>query len=714
MHPDTPSTNQSIFGIFISFFFIFIVSIIIVGVIVYTRQSARINTHLTQDLPALTELKTIQLTNWYSEQMSNAATLSNAFVVENHSAFSRVHQEMSRKMIRSWLEDKNKAFQYKNIMLVDHAGTILVAASPSSVTGPLFSSSITEALQKGKALFVDLHLDETGKFPGCEIIVPLFGSGVPAGALIFQIDPNRALYPLVSKWPVTSMSPDSFLVRSAGDESILLSASKLEKDAVPFKPLSSTSAIKAALACGGGTEGEDRSKVPIIAVALPVPNTPWMLVALIKKGEMYAPVRAVIGHALMLIGSLSAVAGLLWYRQRSTILREMIRLNEEANSLELRYRYLTKYANDIILLTDDALNIVEANDRALETYGYSNSELLRMNLLQLHAEGAAALAREHLNRLSVHDGIAFDTIHRSYARSDFPVEVSIRQAMVEGEALCFCVIRDITERKAAAERILKLNYELESKVADRTKQLEAVNRELELTNKELEAFSYSVSHDLRAPLRSIDGFSLALIEDYEHLLDGKARDYLQRVRAATQHMARLIDDMLRLSHVARAGMRFETVSLSDIAAEVVRGLRELYPERKVDSVIDGDIIVCADSALLRILFENLIGNAWKFTSLNSAALVKTGFEYCGGERVFYVRDNGIGFNMKYAKKIFQPFMRFHSMKEFPGTGIGLATAERVVRRHHGRIWVESTEGQGTAVFFTLEEKEHGKERDTAC
>ncbi len=245
-----------------------------------------------------------------------------------------------------------------------------------------------------------------------------------------------------------------------------------------------------------------------------------------------------------------------------------------------------------------------------------------------------------------------------------------------------------------AGRLHALNTTLEQQVRDRTAQLETANRELE-------SFSYSVSHDLRAPLRSLDGFSRALLEDYGRQLDENGRHYLRRIRVASQHMTQLIDDMLNLARVSRADMHRTAVDLTALAREVADELRRNEPDRDIQIVIAPNLQANGDPRLLQVMLENLLNNAWKFTSTRASARIECGELIHNGTRAFFVRDDGVGFDMAYAHKLFVAFQRLHTVSEFPGTGIGLATVQRIVQRHGGHVWAESELEHGATFYFTL-------------
>jgi light-regulated signal transduction histidine kinase (bacteriophytochrome) len=256
---------------------------------------------------------------------------------------------------------------------------------------------------------------------------------------------------------------------------------------------------------------------------------------------------------------------------------------------------------------------------------------------------------------------------------------------------------EVQERQQAEQAVRTLNQGLQRVII-----------ELQAVNKELEAFSYSVSHDLRAPLRSIDGFSQALLEDYEDELDETAQDYLRRIRSATQRMGQLIDDLLNLSRLMRSEIKLETVDLTLMVREICTEIQESHPRRQVEYIIQPGLIAQGDSRLLHMMLTNLLDNAWKFTSRHSQARIEFGtILQDSGIPVYFIRDDGAGFDMAYTSKLFGPFQRLHRVDEFPGTGIGLAIVQRVVHRHGGRVWAEGVVEQGATFYFTLVAEEAG-------
>ena len=263
------------------------------------------------------------------------------------------------------------------------------------------------------------------------------------------------------------------------------------------------------------------------------------------------------------------------------------------------------------------------------------------------------------------------------------------------------VFVELAKKNELLRRQAKLLAESEQAALELAETRAELVRDLEHKNRELESFSYAVSHDLRAPLRRIDSFSRAVLESQGDRLDEAGQRFLSRVREASQHMSQLIDDVLHLSRVTRADLRDQEVDLSSIASLILTRLQESEPERKMDAKVRPGVLVTGDSQLLKIAMENLLENAWKFTAKEPESRIEFGMMQAGGEATYFVRDNGAGFDMTYTDRLFGPFQRLHPQGEFPGNGIGLATVQRIIHRHGGRVWAEGLVGQGATFYFTM-------------
>lgn len=379
---------------------------------------------------------------------------------------------------------------------------------------------------------------------------------------------------------------------------------------------------------------------------------------------------------------------------------EQRRAEEILRQSETRYRTIIENSLDAVITMDAEGRIQDWNGNAERMFGWSAAEtrgrpladtIIPPESREAHRRGLARFMETGegplLNRL----------VEMTACRRDgsaISVELTVSPLRFENTFLFSAFLRDITGRKKAEEEIHALNASLEQRVIERTAQLENAYRELE-------SFSYSVSHDLRAPLRSIDGFAQALLEDCGDRLDETGREYLHRVRSGSQRMGRLIDDLLNLSHITRSAIERQRVDLSVMARAILDELRAADPGRAVETNVADGMAARGDPRLLEAAFRNLLQNAWKFTGKTPRPRISCGTVQMGGETVYVVRDNGAGFDMAYADKMFGAFQRLHAKHEFEGTGIGLAIVHRVIRRHGGRIWAEGKVGEGASFYFTL-------------
>jgi len=406
--------------------------------------------------------------------------------------------------------------------------------------------------------------------------------------------------------------------------------------------------------------------------------------------------RPVIAAALFLLAQTLLIALLLLQRRLRSLAQERLRESEE------RFRILLEQAPEAIIVYDPVANqVVDANANAERLFGVSREQLRRSGFLPFYAaeqpggREAAELLAESMGRILAGTPLLGERAIHSADGRELLCEIravglpSGRQPLIRASFI------DITERKAAEAEVLRLNEELEQRVQDRTAKLEAAG-------KEMEAFSYSVSHDLRAPLRSIDGFSQALLEDHLEQLDEAGRHHLARIRRGVQRMGQIIDDLLRLSRLDRAGLSPEEMDFSALCRKVVDELAGADPGRRVEVAIQPGVTLFADRTLMQVVLENLIGNAWKFTRLRPDPRLGMGETATAqGERAWFIRDNGAGFDPAHAGKLFEPFQRLHPEAEFEGTGIGLAIVQRIIRRHGGRVWAEAEPGAGATFCFTL-------------
>lgn len=598
--------------------------------------------------------------------------------------------------------------QYGEALLTDPRGQVRLSLSGGA--GAPHAAELQDlatAFREQRPILSDLHAEPADQTSHANLIVPLFQGTGPArrsiGAVLLTIEARQFLYPLIQSWPTASRTAETLLVRRDGNTVLFLNELRHRQGAALTLriPLSrrEVPSVRAVLGEAGVFRGVDYSGDTVFSALHAIPDSPWFLVTKIDEAEALAEWRArarlIVAVIVALALALAGATGVVW-QQRSkyrALSRSAEALRRNQALLEMTERIGKVGGWDLDLASKRLTWTTQT--KLLHDVGPEYRPTLQ-EAIEFYAPEARPIVRAAVDE-GIDKGTGWDlelpfitaTNRRLWVRAAGHAEYE------NGTAVRLVgIFQDVTERKRAEDEIRALNTDLERRVKERT-------RALEEANQELESFSYSVSHDLRAPLRGIDGFGQVLLDDHSGQLDAEGRAHLERIRAAAQRMGVLIDDLLRLSRVGRVPLERQRVDVSALARELIEALREHDPGRDTAAEVEEGLAAEADPRLLRIALENLLGNAWKFTRNKPGARIAVGASRQDGKDAYFVRDNGAGFDMAHADKLFSPFQRLHSPREFEGTGIGLAIVARIVRRHGGAVWAEAVVGEGATVRFTL-------------
>jgi PAS domain S-box-containing protein len=681
------------------------------GYFLYMEQVQAGRQAISRELAMVSQLKAGQIEEWRADMAARVDSVCNSpfFNQAAVELLSSPGNAVLSASLTAELTQEQKAFSFQAIRLVDKNGnTIINLNNPSETIPDSMTSDLTSALASHQTVWSGFYFSPANNSPQIDIIAPLLDArgGVQSapGALIFSVNPTHYLYPLLQSWPTTSPSADLMLVARVNDQVVVLNELRQSNDSalkihIPLNR-EKDPAVAALNGAQGFYTGTDYRGKAVLANLQPIPGSNWYLITKMDHSEIFAGRN--MGSTWMIgagLGLLIVLLGVFWvvrqHRQNlafQTLFKEHVEEQNRLNHLE----NMVKYANDTILICDEDKNILHVNESALVLSGYQPDELNGISLLSLIAPETARAFQEKLDQIGESGAITVEASLLHKNGQPLPVEISARLFKIDDRTCLQAIIRDVSERKAKEDEIRRLNSTLEERVQERTAQLESAN-------KELESFAYSVSHDLRAPLRGIDSWSQVLMDDYHDKLGDRGFQILSRIRSETHRMGQMIEDLLKFSRDTRTELVKEEVDISTVVQTITARLQQANPNRQIKFVVQQGLKTEADAHLLEMALSNLLDNAVKFTSKNPQAVILFGEVFKDNKHVFFVHDNGVGFDMTYTQKLFKVFQRLHKNSDFPGTGVGLATVQRIITRHGGKIWAEAQEGQGATFYFTLKD-----------
>jgi PAS domain S-box-containing protein len=735
-----PKKNKIILFTALVIFFSASTLFIILGYYIYQNQKTYINNVASQQLTAIAELKVWEINNWRNERIGDASVIykNNVFASDVMQYFNNSSSLEAKKDILSLLSATQKSYQYKNILLLDKKKKVRLALNKyDSDFGKVHSDIINDAVGRKKIVFSDFYKDNKTGSVHLSMAIPIVifqkGNTMHIGTVMIILDPNIRLYPTIKLWPVPSETGEALLVHREGNDVVYLNELSHVKN-IPLMmkySLTETSlpSVKAVLGWKGVVYGTDYRKKSVIAAIKAVPDTAWFLVAKVDTEEIYAPLRArfwvTVFFIIVNILVLGVIVAYIWRYQQAKYYREQYELEDKRSFLYARS--LIEASLDPLVTISPEGKIMDVNKSTELITGLSREELIGSNFSNYFTEPEKA---NEGYKLVFEKGIVRDYPLSIRNVSGKVTEVLYNATLYKNEAGevqgIFAAARDITELRRIEEELKTARNELELRVKERTKELQIANEALqseiaerkeieklielrtkllEVTNKELESFSYSVSHDLRAPLRAIDGYARMILRDQREKLTDDAKRKFDLIRSNTQIMGKLIDDLLSFSRLGRLELNMSKLDMESLVNDVWMELQIINPDRKIDLKIKNIPPGWGDRTLIKQVYSNLLSNALKYTKFIDKAYVETGGYTEGNENIYYVKDNGVGFDMEYYDKLFGVFQRLHSADDYEGTGVGLAIVQRIIHRHGGRVWADGKLDKGATFYFTLLQKD---------
>ncbi|MDP2784338.1 MAG: PAS domain-containing protein [Sulfurimicrobium sp.] len=677
----------------------------------YTQQKQHFIAQENAKLSAIADLKAKQISGWLAERTNDAEVQRGCSLLTGAlKHWLATGDAATLRNIESHFGSFVSTYGYQSIALLDAQGAIrLRMGEPHPVTEQLLQAA-ARALREKRVMMTELYLADLLPPPHAHLdfVVPL--DNIEGMVLVLRANPNQFLFPFIQSWPIPSATAETLLVRRDGDHLLYLNDLR-HRQGVSLKlrlPLSWASTLPAAWAVlrgGSGVRaGMDYRGMPVMVAWHDVPGTDWIVVAKVDEAELLKPLRdyaQLIATAVLVAMLAALLAALSLLRRRETAQQfaaQALRLRdlEALHESEEKYRTLAENLPDICWHKDRNGAYVSCNRR------YAEALKIAPEAIAGHTDNdfyPPELARKYQadDQRVIDSGQELD-IEEHWLQDGKMVWLHTRKAALrDSEGRCIGTIgiaQDISARKQAEEELRRYREQLEQLVQQRTASLEAANADLE-------NFSYSVSHDLRAPLRAIDGFATILREDYAPRLDDEGRRLFQVVSDNARKMGQLIDDILAFSRAGRLDPQALPVDMKTLALEAWQVLESQRAGRTIEFRLPDLPPAQGDPAAVRQVWQNLLANAVKFTRGRETALIEVGAKQQDGENLYYVRDNGAGFDMAYAGKLFGLFQRLHGMEEFEGTGVGLAIVKRFIIKQGGRVWAESKPGEGATFWFSL-------------
>ncbi len=709
--------SQALFGLI---FGLLAIALMAAGYLSYINFEKHFRSQVEDQLSAVADLTVNRLTDWRSERLGDAEFLRNS---PSFSALVQAYLENPTDkpfvdMLQAWLDSLHKVYRYDRVFLMDINGQERITSSHASEPlAPHLIQDAAKVLSSGETMFLDFHSHAIENTIRLAFLVPIYADASinhPLGILVLEIDPALSLYPFLKQWPISSKTAEILLVRQDKEDVLFLNELRFQQQtALNLRiPLTETKvlAVKAVLGENGYVEGKDYKGDPAVGFVRAVPDSPWFIVTRMDQDEIYAPLRQRLWRTFLFISALMAFPGtglmlairrqqMRYYKERVKSL-EALRISEaDLKTSEERFRSTFEQAAVGIAQVGLDGSWMLVNQQLCVIVGRTREELLQCSFQDITHPEDLDIDLSFVRQILAGE-ISTYSMEKRYIRKDRSlVWANLTVGLMRNEAgtpkYFVSVVEDITKRKKAEAEVLKLNAELEQRVIERTYQLEAANSELE-------AFTYSVSHDLRAPLRHINGYINLLVDRLPEVLPEKGRHYFKNIVDSATEMGELIDSLLKFSRTGRQEMRKTLINMNDLFKEALNTVIQNHPERVIQWETTELPVVSGDPALLKLVWINLLDNAVKFTKNKDRAKIEIGFTEEKKDYIFFVHDNGAGFDMQYAHKLFGVFQRLHSAADYEGTGIGLANVRRIILRHGGRTWAEAEPGKGAKFYFTLQ------------